>query len=103
MQTEHGRQSTAHAQISFGVLMISLTAALWMDACASSPARPTQSSCAPPIVTACDRPLPPTRLETQADLLRAYVDALAAWAACRAEVDKIIEYYRLMEVKNAEH
>lgn len=55
-----------------------------------------------PIVTPCDRPLPPARLETQADLLRAYVNALAAWAACSAEVDKVIEYYELLEGNNAE-
>lgn len=56
----------------------------------------------PPTVTPCQRPAPPARLETQADLLAAYVDALAAWAACKAEVDKIIEYYRLLEGNNAD-
>lgn len=56
----------------------------------------------PPTVTPCPRPAPPTRLETQADLLAAYVDALAAWASCKVEVDKVIEYYRLLEGNNAE-
>lgn len=56
----------------------------------------------PPTVTPCQRPAPPARLETQADLLAAYVDALAAWAACKVEVDKVIEYYKLLEGNNAE-
>lgn len=97
MQIGLDRKSSGHTRTPYGALTISLTAALWMNACASSPARPTQSSCVPPTVTACNRPLPPARLETQADLLRAYVDALAAWAACKAEVDKIIDYYRILE------
>lgn len=99
MQTRQGRKLIGRARMFCGALTILLTAALWMSACASSPARPTTASCAPPTVTPCPRPAPPTRLETQADLLAAYVDALAAWASCRAEIDKIIEYYKLLEGK----
>lgn len=33
----------------------------------------------------------------QADLLAAYIDALAAWAVCRTEVEKIRMYYTLTE------
>ena len=102
MQTGNGSRSTAHALRRCGVLMILSIAALWMSACASSPAAPTTVSCARPVVIPCQRPAPPARLETQADLLAAYVDALAAWASCRAEVDKVIRYYELLEGNNAE-
>jgi hypothetical protein len=37
------------------------------------------------------------RLETQADLLRAYIDTLAAWASCAAEVGKVSRYYEIMQ------
>lgn len=49
------------------------------------------------MVAPCLPPREPARLETQADLLTAYIDALAAWASCRAEVEKIRRYYEIME------
>lgn len=102
MQTGHDRKSRRHTRMFCGALTISLIAALWTAACASSPEPPTTALCVRPTVTPCQRPAPPARLETQADLLAAYVDALAAWASCKVEVDKVIEYYRLLEGNNAE-
>lgn len=49
------------------------------------------------MVAPCLPPREPAHLETQADLLTAYIDALAAWASCRAEVEKIRRYYEIME------
>ena len=52
------------------------------------------------MVAPCLPPPEPLHLDTQADLLAAYVDALAAWASCRAEVEKIRKYYEIMETDN---
>lgn len=52
------------------------------------------------MIAPCLPPREPVRLETQADLLTAYIDALAAWASCRAEVEKVRRYYEIMEGAN---
>lgn len=74
------------------------TLAIWIlasltQACAPSRSMPTTASCAAPPITPCRAPIRPAHLETQADLLSAYIDALAAWAECRAEVEKVRNYY----------
>lgn len=69
----------------------------FVTACAPSPAPHTINSCVPPAVTPCPPPPRPTTMETEAELLAAYIDALSAWAVCRAEVEKIRNYYLLLE------
>lgn len=71
--------------------------------CASSQSKPIASPCvqAPaPIIHRCPPPPEPTRLETQTDLLLAYIDALSAWTSCRLEVERLIKYFE--EVENAD-
>jgi hypothetical protein len=51
-------------------------------------------------VTRCRPPERPDGLATQADLLRAYVGALAAWAECDAQVRALIDYYETLEKQN---
>jgi len=72
-----------------------------ISACASSQLRPIASPFVqnppPPIVRRCQPPPDPGRLETQADLLLAYIDALSAWKACSLEIERIIQYYEEIE------
>lgn len=70
-----------------------LTLIILTPACAPQRSTPTTALCVPPPVTPCRIPIRPEHLETQADLLTAYIDALAAWAECRAEIEKIRSYY----------
>lgn len=87
-----------HAQIWRATWELLWTAAFLTTACASSPGPHITAHCVPaPMVTPCQPPREPVRLETQADLLTAYIDALAAWASCRAEVEKVRRYYEIME------
>ena len=87
-----------HAQIWPGKSVLSSILAVSITPCASSPAPRITAHCVPaPMVAPCLPPREPVRLETQADLLTAYIDALAAWASCRAEVEKIRRYYEIME------
>jgi hypothetical protein len=50
-----------------------------------------------PTVTPCQPPPPPGNLETERDLALAYIEALAAYARCAAEVTRIMDYYRILE------
>lgn len=98
MQTHSDRKSKRHGPILRTIWALSWIAASWMPACASSPAPLITAPCVPPpIVSPCLPPPEPVRLDTQADLLAAYIDALAAWAVCRTEVEKIRMYYTLTE------
>lgn len=49
------------------------------------------------MIRRCQPPPEPGRLETQADLLLAYIDALSAWKACSLEIERIIQYYEEIE------
>lgn len=98
MQTHNDAKSKPHARIWRNVWGLLWIAASSTNACVSSPAPPITVPCVPPpTVTLCTPPPEPTRLETQADLLRAYIDTLAAWASCAAEVGKVSRYYTLMQ------
>lgn len=78
----------------FAEIVLALMPSL-MVACASSQSRPTEPPffAARPVVRPCQPPREPARLDTQGDLLTAYLDALSAWAACRLEVEKIRIFY----------
>ena len=98
MQTHSDRKSKRHGPIWCTIWALLWTAAASTIGCASSPAPRIEAPCVPPpIVSPCQPPPEPVRLETQADLLAAYIDALTAWAVCRTEVEKIGLYYTLME------
>lgn len=91
------RLKRKYAKIS---ALLTALAASWIPGCATSPPGPTIALCAAPSVTRCRPPERPGELVTQADLLRAYVGALAAWAECDAQVSALIEYYETLEKKN---
>lgn len=91
------RQKQKYAKIS---ALLTALAASWIPGCATSPSGPTTALCAAPSVTRCRPPERPGELVTQADLLRAYVGALAAWAECDAQVRALIGYYETLEKQN---
>ena len=81
---------------SSGPKLAALTAAFLTTACASAPSTPIAPPCVQtptPIVHRCQPPTAPARLDTQTDLLLAYMDALSAWKICAIEIDRLIKFY----------
>lgn len=95
MKCKPGQKSTRKRQSCAALCL--LTLAVSMTACGTCAPKPITASCAVPAVTPCQPPPPPGNLETERDLALAYIEALAAYARCAAEVARIIDYYRMLE------
>lgn len=95
MNRKSGQKSTRTRQSCEALCL--LTLAVSMMGCGACAPKLISASCAVPTVTPCQPPPPPGSLETERDLALAYIDALAAYARCAAEVARIMDYYRLLE------
>ena len=85
------RKPTIHAT-HLCVLLAFLTLSLSMIACAKAQSTPTNHLFVPiaslPVVRACTPPPEPV-IDSQGDLLLAYVNALHAFAKCKAENERV--------------
>ena len=85
------KKPTKHATHLCALLMISMLSQSMMG-CAKAPSMPTNHLFVPiaslPVVRACTPPPEPV-IDSQGDLLLAYIDALHAFAKCKAENERV--------------